>query len=154
MIAEPRIDREAERQDRRGTALQAARRIDANQVPHQEPRIAGASVHQHAFENVAMPAQVHAPHPPSPLFRIDVRSSARDDVARIIVLTADLDDLAHSSILLMPRGAPTNHSRIANEYGRWRASRTPARTQSSSASRRSAPPPIGGSLLGQADPPA
>ena len=44
-------------------ALEATRRADARQLPHEQPEIEAADLHEHALQDVGMPAQMHAAHP-------------------------------------------------------------------------------------------
>ena len=46
-----------------GAALEAARRPDAEQLPHEQPEIQAADLQEQALEDVAVSAQVHAAHP-------------------------------------------------------------------------------------------
>ncbi len=39
-------------------ALEAPRRANARQLPHEEPKIEPADVHEHALEDVGMPTQI------------------------------------------------------------------------------------------------
>ena len=45
----------------RAAPLQAARRTDPRQRPHQHTQVAGARIHQQSLRNVAVPPQVHPP---------------------------------------------------------------------------------------------
>ena len=49
--------------DRAEPPLQPAWRADADQLPHEEPEIETTRVDQQSFQNVGVPAQVHAAHP-------------------------------------------------------------------------------------------
>ena len=49
-------------QKRRRAALEATRRTDARQLPHEQPQIEAADVHEQPFQDVGMPAQMHAAH--------------------------------------------------------------------------------------------
>jgi hypothetical protein len=42
--------------------LQAARRADADQLPHEQPKIEGAAVNQQPLQNVCVPTEVDAAH--------------------------------------------------------------------------------------------
>ena len=44
-------------QKRRRAALEAPRRTDARQLPHEQPQIEAADVHEQPFQDVEMPAQ-------------------------------------------------------------------------------------------------
>ena len=55
--------REKGAEDRDDAALQAARRADADQLPHEEAEIEAAGVDQQPLQNVRVPAEVHAAHP-------------------------------------------------------------------------------------------
>ena len=46
----------------RCAALEAPRRTDARQLPHEQPQIEAADVHEQPFQDVGMPAQMHAAH--------------------------------------------------------------------------------------------
>ena len=48
---------------RRRAALEAPRRADARQVPHEQPEIDAADLDEQPFQNVGMPAQMDAAHP-------------------------------------------------------------------------------------------
>ena len=48
---------------RRRAALEAPRCAHARQLPHQEPEIEAADVHEQTFQDIGMPAQMHAAHP-------------------------------------------------------------------------------------------
>ena len=48
---------------RRRAALEAPRRAHARQVPHEQPEIDAADLDEHPFQDVGMPAQMHAAHP-------------------------------------------------------------------------------------------
>ena len=47
-----------------GAALEAARRPDAQHLPHEQPEIQAADLQEHALEDVAVSAQVHPAQPP------------------------------------------------------------------------------------------
>ena len=47
-----------------GPALQTPGRANADLLTQQQTEVETCDVHQQAFENVRMPAQVHPPHPP------------------------------------------------------------------------------------------
>ena len=49
-------------QKRGRAALEATRRTDARQLPHEQPQIEAADVHEQPFQDVGMPAQMHAAH--------------------------------------------------------------------------------------------
>ena len=59
-----------------GAALEAARRADAGQAPHQKAQILAADVHQEPLEHVGMPAQMHPAQ--SPGF-VEMRVGAFDE---------------------------------------------------------------------------
>ena len=48
----------------RRAALEAPRCANARQLPHEQPEIEPAGVHEHALQDVGMSAQVHASHAP------------------------------------------------------------------------------------------
>ena len=48
---------------RRRAALEAPRRADARQVPHEQPEIDAADLDEQPFQDVGMPAQMDAAHP-------------------------------------------------------------------------------------------
>ena len=47
--------------DRRPAPLEAARRADADQCPHEEAQVEGACLDEQAFEDVRMPAHMRPP---------------------------------------------------------------------------------------------
>ena len=47
--------------DRRQAPLEAARRADADQCPHEEAQVEGACLDEQAFEDVRMPAHMRPP---------------------------------------------------------------------------------------------
>ena len=47
--------------DRRQAPLEAARRADADQCPHEEAQVEGACLDEQAFEDVRMPAYMRPP---------------------------------------------------------------------------------------------
>ena len=47
-----------------GAALETPRRPDARQLPHQQPEIEAADVHEQPLQDVVVSAQMHPPHPP------------------------------------------------------------------------------------------
>ena len=49
--------------DRCDSSLQAARRADADQLPHEESEIEAADMDQHSFQNVRVAAKVDAVMP-------------------------------------------------------------------------------------------
>ena len=62
----PSLDQEADQRgtDGRRTALQAARGADAGQLPHEQPEIEAAHVHEDTLQDVGMVPQMHAAQPP------------------------------------------------------------------------------------------
>jgi hypothetical protein len=48
--------------DRCDSALQAARRADADQLPHEESEIEAAGMDQHSLQDVRVATEVHAAH--------------------------------------------------------------------------------------------
>ena len=54
-------DESAESRDE--SALEAARRADADQVPHEKPQIEAAGMNQQPLADVRVSAEVHAAHP-------------------------------------------------------------------------------------------
>ena len=60
-------------QDRRRAPLEAARRADAEEGPHEQAHVAGTRLDEQAFEDVAVPAQICAAHRPG-LIKMGVRS--------------------------------------------------------------------------------
>jgi hypothetical protein len=61
------VPQRREGRDGGGTALDAARGAHAEARAHQQAEIAGARLHQHAFQDVGMAAQMHAPHASRPI---------------------------------------------------------------------------------------
>ena len=58
------VDQGAQRaDDSRRAALEAPRRTDARQLPHQEPDVKAAHLHEQTFQDVRMPPHVHTAHP-------------------------------------------------------------------------------------------
>ena len=51
-------------EDSRRTALQAPRRANARQLPHEQPEVEATDVHEQAFEDIGMAAQMHPAHAP------------------------------------------------------------------------------------------
>ena len=47
----------------RCAALEAPRCAHARQLPHQQPEIEAADVHEQTFQDIGMPAQMHVAHP-------------------------------------------------------------------------------------------
>ena len=47
----------------RRAALEAPRRAHPGQVPHEQPQVDAADLHEPPFQDVGMPAQMHAAHP-------------------------------------------------------------------------------------------
>ena len=45
-------------------ALEAPRRTDARQLPHEQPEVEATDVHEQAFEDIGMAAQMHPAHAP------------------------------------------------------------------------------------------
>src|SRR4051794_18545558 len=61
-LAERLNHREKRGEDRAEPPLQATRRANADQLPHEEPEIESARVDQQSFQNVRVPAKMHATH--------------------------------------------------------------------------------------------
>ena len=49
---------------RRRAALEAPRCADARQLPHEQPEIEPAHLHEQTFEDIGMAAQMHPAHAP------------------------------------------------------------------------------------------
>ena len=60
----PTSAQEADQRVQKGgrAALEAPRRTDARQLPHEQPQIEAADVYEQPFQDVGMPAQMHAAH--------------------------------------------------------------------------------------------
>ena len=52
---------------RRGAALEASRRADADELSHQETKVQRAGLQERPLENVLVTAQVHTPHAARPI---------------------------------------------------------------------------------------
>jgi hypothetical protein len=61
-VAERTDQRKKGGNDRVEPPLQAARRADADQLPHEEAEIEAARVYQHSLPYVRVPAGIHAAH--------------------------------------------------------------------------------------------
>ena len=59
-------------------AVEAPRRADARQLPHEQPEIEAADMHEHTLQDVGLPAQMRAAHPPG---RVEMRVGTFEPLA-------------------------------------------------------------------------
>ena len=63
-LAEPAQEVDQGTKKGRRAALEAPRRTDARQLPHEQPEVEATDVHEQAFEDIGMAAQMHPAHAP------------------------------------------------------------------------------------------
>ena len=63
-LAEPAQEVDQGTKKGRRAALEAPRRTDARQLPHEQPEVGATDVHEQAFEDIGMAAQMHPAHAP------------------------------------------------------------------------------------------
>ena len=80
MVQKRSQERKSGAQSRGEPSLKAARRADADPTLHEEPQIERADVHQHPFEDIGVPPQMHPAHPAR---LVEMRNGALESFATL-----------------------------------------------------------------------